>query len=252
MQSLPLFFRLAGRKVMLLGEGEAASAKRRLLERAGAVIVNEDANAALAIVAINDDAAAHAAVARLRARGVLINAVDRPALCDFTVPAIVDRAPVLIAIGTGGVSAGLAAALRQRIEALLPPRLGQLATALQASRDALRARFPDGGDRRRAIGTALAPGGALDPLMDRDNADILQSLERAMAARMLSISLRSADPDELTLREARLFALADRVYHPPDMPVAILERVRADADRIVGEAPTPPPPGLSIQVEMKG
>jgi len=87
LQSLPLFVRLAGRPVILLGEGEAADAKRRLLDRAGADVVGEDAAASLAIVAIDDEDEALAAVARLKARGILVNAVDRSALCDFTLPA---------------------------------------------------------------------------------------------------------------------------------------------------------------------
>ncbi|HWL47498.1 MAG TPA: NAD(P)-dependent oxidoreductase, partial [Sphingomonadaceae bacterium] len=132
--------------MILLGDGDAAAAKRRLLERAGARIVGEDDAAALAIVADGDEAA----VARLRARGILVNATDRPDLCDFTLPAIVDRAPVLVAIGTGGASAGLAKALRQRIEALLPADLGRLAEALFAARAAIRARWPEADARRRA------------------------------------------------------------------------------------------------------
>lgn len=235
---------------MLLGDGAAADAKRRLLERAGAVIVGEDSTAALAVVAIDDEAEALAAVERLKSRGILVNAVDRPALCDFTVPAIVDRAPVLVAIGTGGVSAGLAAALRQRIEALLPARLGALAEALHASRGAMRTRFPDGGDRRRAIGVALSPGGALDPLVDQGDPDIMQSLITPATARIIKIGVRSADPEDLTLRETRLLALADRLFHTPDVPAAILDRARADADRIIGPPPSSPLPGLSIALEM--
>ncbi|OYX38591.1 MULTISPECIES: bifunctional precorrin-2 dehydrogenase/sirohydrochlorin ferrochelatase [unclassified Sphingomonas] len=250
LHSLPLFVRLAGRPVILLGDGAAADAKRRLLERAGAVIVGGNAVAALAIIAIDDEAEAVAAVERLKARGILVNAVDRPALCDFTVPAIVDRAPVLLAIGTGGVSAGLAAALRQRIEALLPARLGALAEALHASRGAIRARFPDGGDRRRAIGAALSPGGALDPLVDQGDRDIMLSLTSPPTARIIKIGVRSADPEDLTLREARLLALADRLYHAPDVPDIILDRARADADRIIGVAPPIPLPGLSVELEM--
>ena len=124
--ALPIFVRLSAHAVVLVGEGEAADAKRRLLERAGATIVGEDraAEARLAVVA-DDEASAH----RLKARGLLVNVVDRPELCDFTLPAIVDRAPMLIAVGTGGVSAGLAAAVRQRLEAILPAGLGALATA---------------------------------------------------------------------------------------------------------------------------
>lgn len=250
LHSLPLFVRLAGRPVILLGDGEAAEAKRRLLKRAGAVIVGEEAQAALAIVAIEDEDEASAAVARLKARGVLVNAVDRPALCDFTVPAIIDRSPVLIAIGTGGASAGLAAALRQRIEALLPARLGRLADALFASRNALRARFPDGGDRRRAIGAALSPGGALDPLVDHGNVAIVDALAAPVDARCIAITLHSADPEALSLREARLLALADRIYHAIDVPAAILDRARADADRIMGTAPATPLPGLSVVLEI--
>src|SRR3546814_415809 len=79
-ESLPVFLSLKGRPVILLGEGAAAAAKARLLDRAGAWIIRDEmADAAIAIVAIEDDAAA-----RLKARGILVNAMDRPALCDFT------------------------------------------------------------------------------------------------------------------------------------------------------------------------
>lgn len=251
LHSLPIFVRLEGRAVILLGTSEAADAKRRLLERAGAVVVGEDAQASLAIVAIADDGAAEAAVERLRARGVLVNAVDRPALCDFTLPAIVDRDPVLVAIGTGGASAGLAAALRQRLEATLPPSLGKLATALHGARDAIRARFPDAAERRRAIGAALAPGGALDPMAEGDVAAWLASANDAPGDRLVTIRLRSADPDDLTLHEARLLAQADHVLHSADVPMAILDRARADAVRIVCAGPPVTAfPGLTLLMEM--
>lgn len=253
MHSLPLFVRLAGRPVILLGEGESAAAKRRLLERAGAVPSGEDAAASLAIVAIEDDAAAEAAVARLRARGILVNAVDRPALCDFTLPAIVDRDPVIVAIGTGGAMAGLAAVLRQRLEALLPARLGSLAIALSAARERMRRRWPDGGDRRRAIQRAFAPGARLDLLGDDHDVDAwLAASDDAPPARRETLILASPDPDALTLRAARLLAHADRVLHAPDVPRAILARARADAelsiaspDRLPDEAP-----GLTLVIAM--
>lgn len=251
LHSLPIFVRLAGRAVILLGSGEAADAKRRLLERAGAMIVGEDAAAPLAIVAIDDEADAVAAVIRLKARGVLVNAVDRPALCDFTLPAIVDRDPVLVAIGTGGASAGLAAALRQRLEAMFPSQLGQLATALFAARGAMRARWPDGAERRRALAAGLAAGGPIDPLGDYPNIQRwLNNSAETDAAALRIISLYSVDPDDLTLRDARALAQADRLYHPADAPPAILDRARADADRIMGTAPAALPPGLSVQLEM--
>jgi uroporphyrin-III C-methyltransferase/precorrin-2 dehydrogenase/sirohydrochlorin ferrochelatase len=253
MHSLPLFVRLRDRPVILLGDGEAAGAKRRLLERAGARIVGEDAPAALAIVAIDEDARAEAAVDRLKARGILVNAVDRAALCDFTLPAIVDRDPVLVAIGTGGASAGLAKALRQRLEALLPAGLGRLATGLEAARSAMRARWPDAAARRRAIDAALSPDGPLDPL--RADADVTAWLDSAgqdaAASQLVAVRLASPDADELTLRVARLLGQADRVYHRADVPGDILARARADAARIACDAaPAQPGPGLSVDLAM--
>lgn len=251
MHSLPVFLRLTGRPVILTGAGEAAEAKRRLLERAGAIVVGEDASAALAIVSDGDEAMA----TRLRARGILVNATDRPALCDFTLPAIVDRDPLLIAIGTGGASAGLAKALRQRIEGLLPAGLGGLATALWEARDAIRARWGDAAARRRAIDAGLAPGGAIDPLGKGalGMADWLAGEAHQGRGGLIHLQMTSADPDDLTLRMARLLGEADRVYHAPDVPGAILDRARADAVRIVAPgAPADPEAGLSLWLEMAG
>jgi uroporphyrin-III C-methyltransferase/precorrin-2 dehydrogenase/sirohydrochlorin ferrochelatase len=240
--------RLEHKPVILIGDGPAADAKRRLLERAGAVIVGEDAaGAALAVVANGDEAA----VARLRARGLLLNVVDRPDLCDFTLPAIVDRDPVLIAIGTGGASAGLAAALRQRLESLLPISLGRLAEALFAARDSLRGRFPDMGVRRRAIGSLLAAGGPLDPLAEHDDPAAAISAAEAAPGRIERVEIASADPDALTVRAARLLGLADRLYVGGDVPDAILDRARADAHRIAGAPPRVPAPGLTLHLIWK-
>lgn len=244
MESLPIFVRVRGMSVILVGEGEAAQAKRRLLERSGARIVGEDAEARLAFVALDHP---EEAAARLRTRGILINVADRPDLCDFTLPAIVDRDPVLVAIGTGGASAGLAAALRQRLEALLPPGLGKLARALDVAKASLRHAHPDTGDRRRAIGALLAPGGVLDPMVDHAD-PVVPAVAQQNAARIERIEPTSPDPDELTLRAARLLALADRLYHRQDTPAAILDRARADAVRIVGPAPASPLPGLSVEI----
>lgn len=233
MNQLPIFLNLRSKPVILCGTGEAAEAKRRLIERSGGVCVGEDdGSARIAIVALEDAAEAEAAVARLKARGLIVNAVDRPHLCDFTTPAIIDRDPVLIAIGTGGASAGLAKALRQRLEALLPATLGQLAMALDRARDAIRQRWPGNAERRRAIDAALAPGGPLDPL----GAGAPQALERWLAeggegaaAGVYEIAVASDDPDELTLRQVRLLGSADLVVHDGDIASAVLARARADA-----------------------
>ncbi|WP_082449876.1 bifunctional precorrin-2 dehydrogenase/sirohydrochlorin ferrochelatase [Sphingomonas sp. Leaf67] len=247
---LPILLRTAGRRVILVGEGEPADAKRRLLERSGLTVVADDAHARIAVVAVEDDAEARLAIDGLKARGILVNAVDRPADCDFTLPAIVDRSPILIAISTGGVSAGLAAAIRQRLEAILPAGVGRLAEGLGAARAALRIRFPDGGDRRRAIGAAIAAGGPLDPMVPHADDAVARWLDGAAAVtgRVAVIRLRSADPDDLTLREARWLGQADRIHHAPHVPAAILDRARADAVRIMEPVPAEPLPGLTIDL----
>lgn len=254
MHSLPLFLSLQGRPVILIGEGPAADAKRRLIERAGAIPVGEDdCTARIAFVACEEPREGEAIAARLKARGVLVNVVDRPALCDFTTPAIVDRDPVIVAIGTGGRSAGLGKMLRQRLETLLPAGLGRLADALYEAREAIRHRWPAPDDRRRAIDTGLAEGGPIDPFRDGAAASVSHWLTAEVdevGDRLVRIRLRSDHPDDLTLREARLLGQADRIFHRADIAPAILHRARADAERVACDAPPPAPgPGLSLDLE---
>jgi uroporphyrin-III C-methyltransferase/precorrin-2 dehydrogenase/sirohydrochlorin ferrochelatase len=231
MHSLPLFFRLSGLPVIVLGEGAAAEAKRRLVERAGGEVVGaDDREAHLAFVAMDNP---ESAVLRLKARDVLVNVADRPELCDFTLPSILERGPVLVAVGTGGVSAGLAKALRLRLEAVLPQSLGSLAEQLGAAREALRARWPEAGERRRALDAALAADGPLDPLDEGGASQVADWLAGAAAevAEQVEFALVSDDPDDLTLRQARWLGSADTLCHEPGVPEAILIRARADAER---------------------
>ncbi|MBH0111721.1 siroheme synthase [Novosphingobium sp. YJ-S2-02] len=256
-ETLPLFHRISNAPVLVLGEGDGADAKRRLVERAGGVVVDDlDAaagqGARLAFIAHEEEARAQADAARARAAGMLVNAMDRPALCDFTVPSILERSPVLVAVGTGGASAGLAKQLRLRLEALLPQTLGGLALALKVGRGALRKRFPDSGERRRALDAALAAGGALDPLVDGEgDARFSRWIAAPDAGEggLAEITLRSDDPEDLTLREARLLGTADTVLAAPAIPAAILARVRADAVRgelLPDTSPEVPASGLVV------
>ena len=236
LSSLPLFHRVAGQRVVVVGEGPLADAKRRLVERAGATCCGETEahHARLAFIALDDPRAAEAAAIRLRCKGLLVNVADRPELCDFTLPSLLERDPVLIAVGTAGASAGLAKQLRLRLEGLIPSTLGGLANALQTARTRLRGRWPDAGERRRAIDEALAANGPLDPLRDDSAGRVTDWLNRpaALASPVtVEIALRSDDPDDLTLREARLLGTADAVLADDDVPPAVLARIRADAVR---------------------
>lgn len=181
-----------------------------------------------------------------------MNATDRPDLCDFTLPAIIDRDPVIIAIGTGGASAGLAKALRQRLEQMLPASLGALASALRGARGRIRDRWADPADRRRAIDAALDPGGPIDVLASHGAEAVARWLEGdddTRLAGLVILLLRSPDPDDLTIREARLLGQCDRIFHRPDVPAAILDRGRADAERIACAAPVGGLPGLSLDID---
>ena len=256
MNQLPIFVTLRGRNVILVGDGEAAEAKRRLIERAGGVCLSEGTpSVMLAFVAVEDADEAARIAARLKAIGLLVNVVDQPALCDFTTPAIIDRNPVLIAIGTGGASAGLAKALRQRLEAVLPQELGPLANGLSEMRDAIRQKWPDNIARRKAIDDALSEAGILDPLSDIDGSAIEDWLSQADSERsggVVELTLGSPDPDDLTLRQARLLGQADHIFYGPDVPIAVVNRARADATRNEGAITDPAPVGLVLILRLIG
>lgn len=240
LQSLPLFHNVDGQRVLVLGDGEAAEPKRRLVERAGGMVEDDqqraiDEGVRLAFVAYDDPKACEVAAINLRCAGMLVNVVDRPELCDFTTPSILDRNPVLIAVGTGGASAGLAKHVRLRLERILPQSLGSLAKALYAARASLRKTFPDGAERRRALDGALREGGALDVLNSDSEGRVAQWLSGQMTEvmpRNETFTLASNDPEDLTLKQARLLGEADVVCADPDVSSEILARARADALRI--------------------
>ncbi len=259
--SLPLFHQIAGQPVLVLGDGAAAEPKRRLVERAGGVVVDDLARAVdegvrLAFIAYDDAQACEVAAINARCAGMLVNVVDRPELCDFTTPSILDRDPLLVAIGTGGASAGLAKHVRLRLERVLPETLGRLAKALEAVRPMLRARFPDGAERRRAVDAALGEGGELDPL----DPEAFKRVEAWLAGepshesgRVIELTLASADPEDLTIRQARLLGEADTLLIDGDVPPAILARARADATRQAwdGAEPAPDAPGLVLLLRYR-
>ena len=245
MHSLPLFHRIAGERVVVVGSGGMAVAKARLVERAGGIVCAEtEAHyAKLAFVALEDQRAAEAAALRLKRAGLLVNVADRPELCDFTLPSILDREPVLVAISTGGASAGLAKHLRLRLERLIPQPIGNLASGLSSIREKLHTRRPDADMRRSALDRALDEGGTLDVLQAESASRIDTWIETGTTEGETSVFefvLTSDDPDDLTLRQARLLGRADTVLHDPAIPEAILVRARADARRypLPDEEPT--------------
>jgi precorrin-2 dehydrogenase/sirohydrochlorin ferrochelatase len=157
MDSFPAYFPLAGRKVVIVGSDDQAEGKARLFEGSPATLVRIDdgraldpetyRGAALVFISGEDEAFARMAAQAAREAGAPVNVVDRPELCDFFTPALVDRGEVVAAVGTGGASPVLAQMLKQRIEAGVPEGAGRLAALLRQFRGAVREAFPDIGER---------------------------------------------------------------------------------------------------------
>lgn len=257
MRHLPLFFDLQDRRVVVVGQGPAAARRAALARSAGAEVERLEAGfddveayrgAAAAFVATGDADADATAARAARSAAVPVNVVDRPALCDFIMPAIVDRDDVVVAISTGGAAPVLATVLRQRLEAILPERLGalaRLAKSFRAQVGALIAEPP----HRRTLWRRLVVGPAAQLVLAGDDAgarrvmlgelDAARRREQDAARRGATppgiahiVGAGPGDPDLLTLRAAQLLQEADAILHDDLVPPAILARARRDAELV--------------------
>ena len=190
MDSFPAFFPLAGRRVVIAGAGEQAQGKAALFDGSPAELVRIDGAAALdpesyrgaALVFIDgeDLAFAEPAAAAARAAGAPVNVVDRPAMCDFFTPALVDRGRVVAAVGTGGSSPVLAQVLKAVLEAAVPEATGRIADLLSEVRAELRAAFPQMA-ARRAFVMAQLDGPAVKAATEGDMDTARALLRQALA-----------------------------------------------------------------------
>ncbi len=272
MQSFPLFVKLSGRRVLLAGGAGAALAKLRLLVSAGArvhVVAPDimpeiqtlaarsggdirigrfepsDLIGVDLVFAANEDEATDSNVAEAaRGEGKLVNSVDRPSLCDFTMPAIVDRGPIVVAVSTEGASPVLSQRVRAAIEGVLPPRLGRLAEFARRFRGAVASRI-NGNAERRAFWAGVLDGPIGQAVVNGDEAraagDLIRALNRkhipADKGQVWLVGAGPGDPELLTLKAARVLREADVVIHDRLVEPAILEYARRDARRIfVGKA----------------
>lgn len=251
MDAFPAFFPLAGRSVAIAGEGEAADAKARLFDGSPATVVRLSpaealnprsyAGMTLAFVAGDDDPWAREAAEAARAANVPVNVVDRPALCDFTTPAVIDRGEVVAAIGTGGASPMLATMLRHDIEARVPEGTGRVAALFRTMQDEVRGALPDAHARRRFLRAALA-GPAAEAAMAGDMEGAKERLRAALfdspgLSGLVQYIDARGPADLLTLRAARALAAADVLVCDPDAHADVLALARRDAERL--EARTP-------------
>jgi precorrin-2 dehydrogenase/sirohydrochlorin ferrochelatase len=246
LDAFPAYFPLAGRKVVIAGSGEPASAKARLFEGSPATVVrlegpeafSADAyrDAVLVFVGDADEAFVQAAVAAARAAGALVNVVDRPALCDFNTPAIIDRGQVVAAVGTGGSAPVMATLLRNDIETQVPEGIGRVAALLASFQDEVRRALPVLHERRAFLRAAVR-GPAAEAALAGDMAQAEALLREALAnggAPVGGVKLLAADGpvDLLSLRAVRALGTADVVVIDVDADPEVVRLARRDVERL--------------------
>ena len=265
LNAFPIFLKVEGRAVAIVGGGDEALAKARLLSQSSAEIrIIADhvepqlrdwiaANGALRIHAAYDASLVEGAVMVFAATGdealdrrisedarrlgIAVNAVDRPELCDFFTPALVNRAPVAVAVGTEGAGPVLAQMIRARIDRMLSPQLGALATLAASFRDAVERLLPRG-NVRRAFWREFFEGA---PARALDNATLAEAHDAATEILLRDapanghVALVGAGPgaeDLLTLRAHRLLMEADVIVYDALVPEAVVAMGRRDAERL--------------------
>jgi uroporphyrin-III C-methyltransferase/precorrin-2 dehydrogenase/sirohydrochlorin ferrochelatase len=265
LNAFPVFMRVENRRVVIVGGGDEALAKARLIAQSSAVLrivaaepeealsVWSDANgielvraaytpghlagAALVFAATGDEDFDRRVVADARARGIPANAVDRPELCDFYTPALVNRAPVAVAIGTEGAGPVLAQMIRARIDRMLAPSLGKLGALAAAYREAAERVVPKGLARRRFwkaffTGETAHAVAAGDAVRARRAAEALLRSEGEVPGHVALVGAGPGAEDLLTLRAQRLLMEADVIVHDALVPEAVIAMGRRDAERI--------------------
>ena len=239
--NLPLFHKLTGRKVVVVGASDPALWKAELIEAAGADVVRLDRwqpedleGAALAVADMPDRDEALRFVAAARAAGVPVNIIDQTDLCDVIFGTIVNRAPVVLAISTDGAAPMLGQSIRARIESVLPLGLSAWAKAAQAWRPRLKARIPDFG-ARRGFWQRFTEAAWRQVDSAPTDADFEALLADTPATRQGSVTLVGAgpgDPELLTLKAVRALQNATVILYDALVGPDVLELARREAKRL--------------------
>ena len=271
MDRLPISFDIRDRSAVVVGGGELAARKVRLLRRAAGRItviaprLNEELTASVETAAITGHARSfapgdldgavivfaatgrpaidNAVAAAARARAIPVNAVDRPDISTFAVPAIIDRDPVVVSVSTDGTAPVLARQVRARIEQILPSRIGRLARFAAMFRGAVGANIAR--SERRQFWERFFDGPIADLILrgaaTAAREQMLRSINggrrHSAAGRVHIVGAGPGDPDLLTLRAFRLLQQADVIIYDRLIGPEILDYARRDAERIyVGKA----------------
>lgn len=266
MEYLPLFHNLRGSRVLVVGGGEIALRKSRLIADAGAVLqvvapaidpqlvelvlasggqaffrgyAHDDLDGCQLIIAATDDEPLNAQVsAEARRRCVPVNVVDAPALCSVIFPAIVDRSPLVVAVSSGGDAPVLARLIRAKLETWIPATYGELAGLAARFRQRVKLLYPDV-QQRRAFWEEVFQGPIADRQLAGQGGDAERMLEAKIAGappnsggEVYLVGAGPGDPDLLTFKALRLMQQADVVLYDRLVAPAIVELCRRDAERI--------------------
>ena len=274
MRFLPVFLDLQSGQVLLVGAGELVRAKLRLLASAGARIrwfatdgdhdlgglqaddrarielaqgdpLSADLSGVIAILSAGAGDIGVAMSVRAKAVGLPVNVMDDLEHSTFILPAIVDRGDVVVAVGTGGASPVVARRVRERIEAMLPARIGDLAGFIGAFRKSIHGRIPEFALRRRFWERVIdGPIGALVLAGRKTEAETaLQEIADPSAfaganeygkaeGHVTLVGAGPGDPDLLTIKALRALQDADVVFYDELVSAEVLDRARRDASRI--------------------
>jgi uroporphyrin-III C-methyltransferase / precorrin-2 dehydrogenase / sirohydrochlorin ferrochelatase len=269
MRFLPVFLDLQSGVVLLVGAGDLVRAKLRLLTAAGARVrwyatdgshdlngldvdaarielgdgdpLVADLGGVIAILCAGAGDIGVAISARAKAVGLPVNVMDDLSHSTFIFPAIVDRGDVVVAVGTGGASPVVARRVRERIEAVLPARIGDLAGFIGGFRKSMHQRIPEFSLRRRFWERVIdGPIGALVLAGRKDEAETALkeisdpsayagALQGKAEGRVTLVGAGPGDPDLLTIKALRALQDADVVFYDELVSPEILDRVRRDA-----------------------
>jgi len=265
LSAFPAFFRVHGKTVAIFGNGDEAYAKARLLRNTDAGIIayaddpesdyaawldaqgveviraefsaDQVKGAVLVFAATGEAEQDQAIVTAARAQKIPANAVDQPDYCDFFTPALVNRSPVAIAIGTEGAGPVLAQMIRTRIDQMLSPSLGRLASLAADYRDAAERLVPRGVSRR-IFWRRFFSGDVADAIEANDHAsarraaNVLLSTSGQAEGKIWLVGAGPGAEDLLTLRAQRVLMEADAIVYDALVPQAIVDMGRRDAERL--------------------
>ena len=262
MRYLPLHVDLKGRDVLVVGGGEVARRKIELLLAADAVIhlaapdvlseietmladgdhlvrrveydVGQLAGKALVVAATDDGGLNRRVSVDAKERNIPVNVVDAPELCTVIFPAIIDRGPLILSVGSSGGSPVLTRYVRQMVEQFIPGGYERVATYLQSRRQQLKEKFADIEQRRRRTEAFIASPGfeaALSGDTNRADTHLFTTDSSAITGEVYLVGAGPGDPDLLTLRALHLMQKANIVLYDNLVSDKVLDRVRRDASR---------------------